>query len=504
MKCDCGETDKPHHSKEKCIHLREAEERAKASQAEDSHEEKDPAHVASVAEEQGCCCHHGGKCSCAVLKKEDDDGTSPPHGQPAVQKPRLDSHKSEGSLTVFANGHHKPVHRKNFAAHECGMPYKLPMPRSHTDQGVTRSACRSTDNLRLNTLILDQNAGAQYPFGVRRLSKSEQTSPRLQASNFGGLGDYVGNRSTAFDFAASSQSTSNDQLNSTSSQNSTFLPLEPTSGVADSSFDPWSAYPSADSHTMPNNNPFGVWPTSTDMSGLAHPALTAASSGTQSEIDEVPGIDDWYEPGMPSIQEDVLPVDIEALMGTSAPQQNRHSLPPNFFGNAGLGMASINPAWQTPTSTFDESNDKFKPTSNPAPANFDNAWQMPTFPPVTKVPYRTLAGLPISRQASQTTGAMQTPGEDIISSLFPGMNYEDDSFTPETSQPFENTTTKTSSFASGLAPTSLDYDPFSNADNSMTSQPWTDGSMSIPNDGFASFPFDQDFSNQEFPNSWSQ
>ena len=95
---------------------------------------------------------------CAMLKKEIDGGTvTPPHG-PAV-KPRLETTRSDGSITVFQNGHHKPVHRKNHLAHECGMPYKVPMSRAHTDQNVSAKARRSVDSLALdNTMPFNPSA----------------------------------------------------------------------------------------------------------------------------------------------------------------------------------------------------------------------------------------------------------------------------------------------------------------------------------------------------------
>lgn len=173
VSCDCAATDKPHHSKEKCIHLREAEDRAKHAGFFDH--EKDNAHLAAVAEEQGCCCHHGGKCSCSLPRKDSSDD-SLPHGK--VVKPRLETTKSDGSITVFANGHHKPVHRKNHAAHECGMPYKMPMARSKTEHDVSMTARRSVDSLALD----HADDFARIPYQTfsehRRLSKSEQASPK--------------------------------------------------------------------------------------------------------------------------------------------------------------------------------------------------------------------------------------------------------------------------------------------------------------------------------------
>jgi hypothetical protein len=51
----------------------------------------------------------------------------------ARAKPKLTSTQSESTLTVFANGHHKPCHRNNNTAHISGAPYKINRP--HTLHG---------------------------------------------------------------------------------------------------------------------------------------------------------------------------------------------------------------------------------------------------------------------------------------------------------------------------------------------------------------------------------
>ncbi|KAF2485458.1 hypothetical protein BDY17DRAFT_242970, partial [Neohortaea acidophila] len=332
VRCECGEADKPHHPKEKCIHLREAEERAKAGHHDDHHADLDLACLAAVAEEQGCCCHHGGKCSCAILKKEPDASTSLPHG-PAV-KPRLEKTSSEGAITVFTNGHHKPVHRKNLAAHECGMPYKLPMPRSVTESSVAATSRRSVDGQASERTMSQSSSHTSTPLpaqGERQASRSGQHSPShpsLGAIPCTSSGDA---RFGSIDFTDLTQIQTNSSIQSYMSE--TFAsPLDTIAGTNDSSFDPWSNFPSADSGVMPNNNPFGVWPTQHDSTSISQPTLTSASSTTQSEVDELPSMDD-YGYHMPSIQEDSNSDTVNAAT-ESSPQTNRRSLPPGFFGNA--------------------------------------------------------------------------------------------------------------------------------------------------------------------------
>ena len=507
VKCECGEADKPHHPKEKCIHLREAEEKAKANGFfEEHHNEKDHVHLAAVTEEQGCCCPHGGKCTCALLKKEDDhDGLSPPHGKPAVQKPRLESHKSESAITVFANGHHKPVHRKNHAAHECGMPYKIPMPRHKHDPSASRIARRSMDNLSLNTQNMAAIAAAHPmpPFNpARRMSKSEQASPRLRPSLFGNYQGLSDNQLSTVDFAGLDTVRTNDTAQSTTSE-SGFQAMEPMSSITDNFFDPWSAYPTGDSQTMPNNNPFGVWPTSHDLSGVNQPALTAASSGTQSEADEIPIMEDVFEPGMPSIQEDVSNSGRNGSMPDVGNQVNRHSLPPNFFGNADFAMAGFNNGsnnWPTQFEAYNNNDDKMKTMDLQQSPVYDTNWQMPISQSTQPAPLLSMGGLPISNAPSipQSSGST-TPPDDIMRVLFPEMDFDNDTFGADNAYKQANPTSAPS-ISSGI-----DLGALSDQDMGFAAQSWTDGSLSVPNDPFTSpYAYPDDFTSQNYSSGWTQ
>lgn len=517
VRCDCGEAEKPHHPKEKCIHLREAEEKAKAHGFfEDHHDEKDPAHLAAVTEEQGCCCPHGGKCTCALLKKEDSHDGSPPHGKPAVQKPRLESHKSEGSITVFANGHHKPVHRKNHAAHECGMPYKMPMSRHRHEQSASRIARRSMDNLSLNTQAMANNNFGFPPLPTfnpaRRLSKSEQTSPRLRPNLFGNLQGLSDSQLTPIDFASLDPVRTNDTTQSTTSE-SGMQPMDPMSSVADTFFDPWSALPSGDSQAMPNNNPFGVWPTNHDMSGLAQPALTAASSGTQSEVDEVPVMEDAFGPSMPIIQENVGNSNADG--SAAGPGVNRRSLPPNFFSNTDFAMTGFgnnsnnNNDWSAQFNNLynnanANANEKMKVADMSQPPAFENTstWQLPMSQNVTSAPPRSMAGLPFdsnARSIPQSTGTA-TPPDDIMRSLFPEMDFDNNNFEADNTYKQGTQPSTAPSITSGV-----DLDTLNDQDMAYATQSWTDGSLSVPTDPFASpYNFPDDFANQGFSSGWNQ
>ena len=504
MKCDCGESDKPHHPKEKCIHLREAEERARAGYSDEHSMEKDPLHLAAVAEEQGCCCHHGGNCSCAVLKKETDEIIMTPHG-PAV-KPRLEKTNSDGAITVFTNGHHKPVHRKNHAAHECGMPYKMPMPRAQTDQSVSTAARRSVDSLALDSNMPYQPSAftpqTSAPFNTeRRKSKSEQHSPKLFGIGVScsGLGD---DKLASIDFSSLSQTQTNQSMQSAASETFGFPSLDPMTGVNDGSFDPWSAFPSSESTSMPNNNPFSVWPTSNDNTNIAQPALTAASSGTQSEIDEIPPMEDVYGFAMPSIQEDVGNFGSINMASSTSPQSNRRSLPPGFFGNMDLGLDGLTSEWQPPLGSLNgTTNNKSRTQQDNTSMAFNDPWQMPALQQIASVPQRQLGGLPnTSRPQSRSVGPGSAPSDDIIGQLFPDMDITRSIFDSANSpQGMNNNTNKANATS---AP--MDFGPMDTSVG-FTSRPWSDGSMSIPNDNFTtSYDMDHSSSSPDFSGDWSQ
>ena len=506
VSCDCGQTEKQHHSKEKCIHLREAEDRAKLGIIEDLHLEKDAAHLAAVAEEQGCCCHHGGKCTCAILKKETEEDADDLHG-PAV-KPRLEKTSSDTAITVFTNGHHKPVHRKNHAAHECGMPYKMPMARSHTEQGSSSVARRSVDSLALDIHIPYQTSSfvpqTSAHFNTeRRKSKSEQPSPKLNPVNPGchGLAD---NRFTSIDFASLSQTQTNQSIQSTVSDSFGFPSYDTASGLSENNF-AWSSVPSANNAGVPFNNYFDVWPTTTENGTFGQPALTAASSGTTSEIDEMPQMEEDYRGIMPSIQEDG-DFDLIKIPSGGSPQLNRRSLPPSFFGNVDF-ESGMYPEAQLPGDNFPaglESKNRLLQGGFSSTCN--DPWQMPDPRSVPNVAQRALGGLPYTpRPQSRSLGPANAPGDDIIKQLFPELDVNGGSFGPTSSPQMNFTIDRNISVPQSSGPTySENFSPM-DAEMNFSSQAFSDGSLSIPNDTFtSSYDMDQIYSSQEFSNNWSR
>lgn len=418
-----------------------------------------------------------------------------------MHKPRLESHKSESAITVFANGHHKPVHRKNHAAHECGMPYKIPMSRHKQDPSASRIARRSMDNLSLNTQNMS-NVMPAYPMPpfnhTRRMSKSEQASPRLRPSLFGNFQSVSENQLSTIDFAGLDSVRTNDTTQSAASE-SGYQAVDPMSAVGDGFFDPWSALPTGDSQTMPNNNPFGVWPTAHDLSGVNQPALTAASSGTQSEADEIPVMEDVFEPGMPSIQEDVND-GRNGMLPDNSNQINRRSLPPNFFGNTHFAMNAFNNNWSGQFDGFNTANDKSKAVDLQQSSMFDNVWQMPTSQSTHDAPLHAMGGLPLSNAPSipQSSGS-RTPPDDIMRTLFPEMDFDNDTFGADNAFKQANQTSAPS-ISSGV-----DMGALSDQEMNFATQSWTDGSLSVPNDPFTSpYAFPDDFTSQTYASGWTQ
>jgi hypothetical protein len=167
VKCECG------GDKKKTSHKSDS----------DSHDvdKKDLKHESHHL----CGCTHGQRCICALKEHHLDPvpETGLPPSQPPVlselKKPHLSATKSESTLTVFRDGHHKPAHKHNDMAHKCGMPYSI--PRSHTIHSTSDIARRSVDHLPLSqTPSTGENVSQrleQFSTVPQRLVKSEHGSP---------------------------------------------------------------------------------------------------------------------------------------------------------------------------------------------------------------------------------------------------------------------------------------------------------------------------------------
>ncbi|KAH0545225.1 hypothetical protein FGG08_000679 [Glutinoglossum americanum] len=249
---------------------------------------------------------HGQRCSCALKKEhldpvpEFDDSTDiAAAANNDSRKPKLTSAQSEGSLTVFSNGHHKPAHKHNHLAHNCA-PYKIPKP--HSIHGSSDIARRSVDSLPATNAvegglsaspISDSIISAQQEV---RLIKSEHTSPEMRAtSNF----DHQNGQLQPLDLSFSEFSAS--QIDSCATYDywspDTDGPIY-SAGLSMPSSD-WSAIDlplDGNAFDTSVHPPYGF-----DYNSLVQPALTNSSSGEPSEVDDFIPVSDAVSYGPPSL-----------------------------------------------------------------------------------------------------------------------------------------------------------------------------------------------------------
>ena len=460
------------------------------------------------------CCHHGGKCSCSIIKRETGDAAAP-HG-PAV-KPRLEKTTSDGAITHFVNGHHKPVHRKNNAAHEHGMPYRMPVPRSNSEHSSDNGSAQSTESLPLQNLPIQEETwlpltSAPYNAGRRR-SKSEQASPRLNPSQpfLGGLPDFS---TPPLDFSSLTPMRTNESAYSGTSSNMEFPPFDQMSGFSEDSLDPWTDMSALDTVTVKPNqsqhqNSLQAW-SSCSPDAMYQPDLTAPSSGAQSESDDMASVGSIYGISMPSYQE---PSGFNMDMGNpESPQTNRHSLPPGFFGNADFTHGGMSNEWQTAVANSAAAH---QGNLSASPLSMEGAWSQMGRGGITNSP-ASFESSPIgSRPQSRSLGPSSAPTNDALRELFPDMDLDNIPNLTQ-SQP-QLATRKTFNGMASSMPTSIptsvpaifDQQPLqASPEGSMTSQPWNDGSYTVPQDDYTravSYDSDTGYTSQPYtPPDWSR
>lgn len=302
VKCDCGEKS---HTKGECIFAERTDSKSELS-VDDTVSVSDQYAV----DQYSCCCTHGARCTCALKRdyldpvpEMDPPGSSP--SSSSIRKPGLTTTRSENSVMVFSNGHHKPAHKHNDMAHKCGAPYKI--PRSHTVHGHTDIAQRSMDSLPLITSadgapsqIHDSIISAQ---GDVRLSKSEHGSPRPKpGSNFERLNSSLPPLDLplpAFDNRTGQQSI---RLNGTTGFDGYYSPsdFESMTFSAGLSMPPvdWSAFdlPLDTAFSASYSQPPSY--ASLDHSNIGQSGLTTSSSGEISEVEDLRPLDGFSPPIM--------------------------------------------------------------------------------------------------------------------------------------------------------------------------------------------------------------
>ncbi len=293
MKCDCGEKS---HSKGECIYAERGDSKSELDGDDHIHSVSDRYAV----DQHICCCTHGARCTCALKKEylypvpEVGPPESPPSSSISIRKPGLIATRSENSLTVFSNGHHKPTHKHNDMAHKCGVPYKI--PRSHTIHGHSEIAQRSLDSLPLTitadappSQISDSINSAQQDV---RLSKSEHGSPRPKpVSNVELLNSSLPPLDLPLSGFRNGPGQQSFGIGNTTALDSYYSPLDAeqmnfSAGLSMPPVD-WSAF------DLPLEN--GAFSTSYsqppsyasfDHSNVGQPGLTTSSSGEISEVED--------------------------------------------------------------------------------------------------------------------------------------------------------------------------------------------------------------------------
>ena len=284
-----------------------------------------------------CCCSHGARCSCALKKDHLDPvpevdvpalSPSPPILDP--RKPKMSTSQSDNSLTVFVNGHHKPTHKHNDAAHKCGVPYKIPRP--HTIHGHSSLAQKkSMENLPLaKSLERDQSHIQDSIIRAKqevRLVKSEHGSPELKLAP---VTDHYDSQVTPLDLSFSNfnnftTSPIDDDygLPENNGFNSYFAPAEEqppsfSAGINQPVVD-WSqfAIPSnSEAYSASYSQPPSY--ASFDHSNVGYPGLTASSSGDASDAEDM----------------------LQGLTSPVVPESTQYSTPPTESDNYRLSSAS--------------------------------------------------------------------------------------------------------------------------------------------------------------------
>lgn len=227
----------------------------------------------------------------------------------------MTSSNSDSTIATFAGGHHKPLHRHNNLAHTSGAPYKIPRP--HTLHGASAFAeatrgniddvpQRAVDDLLLlsssSNSKLYNTGGARLSAEDLRLSSQAPTFNSFDNKDLWGIPsgssgspfeeDLV--QTTSADMLATSMAWFDNPLPAVAEGNEDLALMPSTSATGMSDWE-WSNIPSATTEFFsPSDLPLVPDPSqladyaqpishSGESSYQSAPALTASSSGAQSE-----------------------------------------------------------------------------------------------------------------------------------------------------------------------------------------------------------------------------
>lgn len=181
VKCECGEKT---HTKSECGARGNKSEQTNGGEVGAAIDHAVDLVSDHTTVQNQCCCSHGERCTCCASKKKEPSPnrvTKPGAKANSIdsKKPRLTTARSEGTLTVFKDGHHKPAHKHNDMAHRCGAPYKI--PRSHTIHAPSGLSQRIAERSPIPAPIVapqfsHQDTITSAPQPARR-AQSEHNSP---------------------------------------------------------------------------------------------------------------------------------------------------------------------------------------------------------------------------------------------------------------------------------------------------------------------------------------
>ncbi|KAI9712781.1 MAG: hypothetical protein M1820_001403 [Bogoriella megaspora] len=242
------------------------------------------------------------------------------------------------------NGHHKPAHKNNHAAHEYGVPYRI--PSFHPPQTPKTGANGSTESLpTMDTFGRVPDTPISYFDGIsgqRRMSKSEQASPSLLP--FVATPTSDGRATTSQPSSASLEfpylsGLKNDDISSYWNINTNLSSQDSDVGLLSAtSLGPGMWTFGGNELPLNNRNRSESEPltwANGDTSALAQPALThSSSSRPQSELEDPFGFDDPQLLASAESRHSALNVDLESWTSRNLtdnlrqePINNRWSMP---------------------------------------------------------------------------------------------------------------------------------------------------------------------------------
>ncbi|TGO86016.1 hypothetical protein BPOR_0343g00100 [Botrytis porri] len=283
------------------------------------------------AHSKGSCLENGdtqARCTCALKNDhlppvpESDSDETPSMSIPVSKprRPRAQTTQSENNLTIFTNGHHKPVHKNNNMAHKCGLPYTVPRAHSIHGQSSSSLANRSVDNLPHTSAIDTLHSESQIKDSIvsaqqeQRMIKSEHASPLVSpTTNF----HQINGQLPPLDITNMSTPDYNNiyQFDGYGGAIQDFEQPIFTAGIGSASVD-WSNYPGLnfnDDNFAASSYSQAASFNEFDFSSIDNPALTTTStSGEQSEIEDFIGVSDPSRPALMNNQNNQYGSDLDA------------------------------------------------------------------------------------------------------------------------------------------------------------------------------------------------